>query len=74
MAGVTAIDTSVGPPTPSIVREVDPETAPEVAVMVVAPEATPVARPLVLMVAAPVLVEVHVSRFELLRFAVLLSL
>ena len=57
-AGVTAIETSVAAVT---VSEAVPLTGPEVAVMVVAPAATPVALPLTSTVAAEVDDELHVT-------------
>ena len=62
-AGVTAIETSVGAVT---VSEAVPETAPDVAVMVLVPAATEVARPPEAIVAVAVLDEDHVT--ELVRF------
>ncbi len=60
-AGVTAMDNSAGPG--STVRFVVPLIAPEVALIVVLPAATPLARPVELIVAAAVLLEVHVTEF-----------
>ena len=57
-AGVTAIDTRVGAPT---VRLVDPEIAPEVAVMDVLPVATPVASPALLIVPIAGSDDVHIA-------------
>jgi hypothetical protein len=69
LAGVTAMDVNVAAVT---VRPVDPLIAPEVAVIVALPVATPVARPAAVMVATPVLLELHVT--DAVRFCVLLSL
>jgi type III secretory pathway component EscT len=69
LAGVTASDTSAGAVT---VRPVDPLIEPKVAWIVALPVATPVARPAAVMLATPVLLELHVT--ELVRFCVLLSL
>ena len=63
LAGVTAIETSVAGVT---VRLVEPLIDPEVALIVVLPAATPVARPPLLMVATDVALEVQVA--ELVRF------
>jgi len=52
-------------------RLVEPETAPEVAVMVILPKATLVAKPPALIVAAAVLLELHVTEFVM--FTVVLS-
>jgi hypothetical protein len=68
LAGVTAIDTSVG----VTVKPVEPLTEPETASIVVLPTATPLARPAPLMVATAVLEELQVT--ELVRFCVLPSL
>src|ERR1700735_2504679 len=67
-AGVTAIDTSVAAVT---VRVVEPLIAPETALIVLVPGATPVAIPPVVMVATPVVAELQVT--ELVRFCVELS-
>ena len=67
-AGVTAIDCRAGGVT---VNKAVPETAPEVAVMVLLPAATEVARPPEAIVAAPVFVEVQVT--VLVRFCVVAS-
>ena len=71
--GVTAIDTRVAPDTVSVIW---PEMLPEVALMVVGPAATAVARPCVpgelLMVAAPVAEELQVT--EVVKLRELLSL
>ena len=67
-AGVTAIDTSVAGVT---VNKVEPTTDPEVALMVLVPIPTDVARPPAMIVAVPVVPEVQVT--ELVRFCVLLS-
>ena len=69
LAGVTAIDSNVGAVT---VSPVEPLIDPEVALIVVLPAATPVARPALVIVATAVFVELHVT--ELVRFCVLLSL
>jgi hypothetical protein len=69
LAGVTAIDTNVGAVT---VKPVEPLVPPKVAWIVVLPAATPVARPPLVIVAAPGFVEVQVT--ELVRFRVPLSL
>jgi hypothetical protein len=68
-AGVTAIETSVGGPTVSVVL---PLTVPEVAEMVVVPTATVVARPLAEIVAVVVVEDAHVT--DAVRFCVVLSL
>lgn len=68
--GPTAIETRAG--VIITVRGVEPLTLPEVAVMVVLPAATPVASPLVVIVALLVSEEVHVA--ELVRSCVLESL
>ena len=65
-AGVTAIDTSVGAVTVSVA---EPVMEPDVAWIVVLPAATPVARPVVAIVATALDEEVHVT--ELVRFCVL---
>ena len=62
LAGVTAIDTN----TDVTVRFVVPLIAPEVAWIVVLPVTTPVARPALVIVAAEVFDELHVT--ELVRF------
>jgi len=54
------------------VRPVDPLIPPEVAWIVALPVATPVARPAAVMLATPVLLELHVT--DAVRFCVLLSL
>ena len=54
------------------VSPVEPATDPKVAWMVAVPAATPVANPPVVMLATPVLEEVHTT--EPVRFCVLLSL
>lgn len=56
LAGVTAIELSA-----ATVNVVDPEMLPEVAVMVVEPKATPVASPVLLMVATFISDELHVA-------------
>jgi hypothetical protein len=66
--GLTAIDTRAA----VTVKPVEPLTDPEVACIVVLPVFTPVASPVAPIVAATVLVELHVT--ELVRFCVLLSL
>jgi hypothetical protein len=66
-AGVTAIDTSVGA-VAATVRVVEPLTAPEAALIVLVPAATPVAKPPALIVATLVVCEVHVA--VLVRFCV----
>lgn len=58
-AGPTTIDTRVG--TTSTERVVAPFTPPEVAVMVVVPGATPVARPAALIVATSIAEEVQLA-------------
>ena len=68
LAGVTAIDTNVAGPT---VSTVDPDTAPEVAVIVLVPTATAVAKPTAVIVAVAVVPELQVT--WLVRFCVLLS-
>ncbi len=72
VAGVTAIDTRLAALTVSVV---EPWMLPRLAEIVVEPMATPEARPLVpealLMVAAAVLEELHVTAF--VRFCVELS-
>ena len=65
MAGVTAIETSVGAVT---VKTVDPLIVPEVAVIVVVPAAAEVASPAKLMIAILVAEEVQVA--EGVRLAV----
>ena len=67
-AGVTAIETSVAAVT---VRVVEPGTLPNVALIVVVPAFTVVAKPVVLIVAAAVLEEAQVTLA--VRFCVLLS-
>ena len=69
LAGVTAIETSVGAVT---VRTVEPLIDPDVALIVDVPMATPVARPELLIVAVAVVSEAQVT--ELVMFCVLLSL
>jgi hypothetical protein len=69
LTGVTATDTNTGAVTVTLV---DPLIEPNVAWIVVLPAATPVARPAAVMLATPVLLELHVT--ELVRFNVLLSL
>lgn len=54
------------------VRVVEPETEPEVAVMVALPAETPVASPALLMLATLALFEVQLTEF--VRFFVVLSL
>jgi len=56
--GVTAIDCSVGAVT---VNVVEPETVPTVALIVLLPKETPMARPAALIVAVAVVPEVHVT-------------
>jgi hypothetical protein len=68
-AGVTAMDCSVGAVT---VSSVEPTTDPEVALMVLVPAATPVARPPVPILAVAVVPDPHVT--DDVRFCVLLSL
>ena len=72
LAGVTAIDTSAAGFT---VKVVEPEMLPDVALIVVEPEAAEVARPLepdvLLIVATPVLEELQVT--AAVRFCVVLS-
>ena len=68
-AGVTAIDCSVAAVT---VSTVEPLMAPEVALIVLVPTPTPVAKPPVVMVAVEVVAEAHVT--DAVRFWVLLSL
>jgi hypothetical protein len=63
--GATVIDCSVGATTVSVV---EPETEPRVAMIVVVPVATVLARPPALMVAALVLLELQVT--ELVMFCV----
>ena len=63
MAGATAIEVNDAGIT---IRVVEPVTDPKVAVMVVAPAATLVARPELLMVAAPAVEEFQVT--ELVMF------
>jgi hypothetical protein len=69
LAGVTAIDTSTAAVT---VRPVEPLIEPDVAWIVVLPEAAAVAKPLALIVATVGFVEVQVAEF--VRFKVLPSL
>ncbi len=69
LAGVTAIETSAGALTVSIVES---DTPPNVAVIVVVPSATDVASPAPLMVAIPADDEVHVAK--LVRFCVAVGL
>src|ERR1019366_2589416 len=68
-AGVTAIDCSVAGVT---VNTVEPLIAPEVALIVLVPTATPLARPPAVMVAVVVVPDAQVT--EAVRFCVLLSL
>jgi hypothetical protein len=68
LAGVIAIETSVGALTVSVV---EPEIEPELAVMDVLPTAIPVANPAVLIVATPVAEEAQLT--ELVMFCVLPS-
>ena len=58
LAGVTAMDTNTGPVT---VSPVEPAIAPDTAWIVVLPAATPVARPALVIVAAAVFDEPHVT-------------
>ncbi len=58
-AGVSAIDTSVAGVT---VKVVDPVMPPETALIALVPVATPVANPPAVIVATPVVAELHVSR------------
>src|SRR5580698_2783626 len=69
LAGVTAIDCSVAAVT---VNTVDPLTVFKVALMVLVPTPTPVAKPPAVIVAVAVVPEAHVT--EVVRFCVLLSL
>jgi len=69
-AGVTAIDTSVGAVAVTV-RVVEPLMAPEAALIVLVPAATPVASPPALIVATLVVCEVHVT--VLVKFCVELS-
>ena len=69
LAGVTAMDCSVAAVT---VRTVEPETAPRVALMVLVPVLTAVARPPVVMVATDMVADAQVT-CEVM-FCVLLSL
>jgi hypothetical protein len=69
-AGVTAIDTSVGAVAVTV-RVVVPLIAPEAALIVLVPAATPVANPPALIVATLVVCEVHVA--VLVKFCVELS-
>ena len=57
-AGVTAMDTNVGAVT---VKTVEPDTLPEVALMLEVPAPTPVATPELLMLATAVTAEAHVT-------------
>ena len=68
-AGVTAIEVSVAAVT---VSPVDPTIDPDVARIVVLPTVNVVAKPVPLIVATAVLVELHVT--VLVRFCVLVSL
>jgi hypothetical protein len=68
-AGVTAMDCRVAAAT---VRVVEPETTPDVAVIVEVPTATPVAKPPAVIVAVAGVAELHVTLP--VRFCVLLSL
>ena len=68
-AGVTAMEASVGGA--CTVRVVCPDTPANAADMVVPPPETPMAEPLALIVATPVLDDVHVA--WLVMFFVLLS-
>jgi hypothetical protein len=70
LAGVTAIDTSVGAVVVTV-RVVEPLTAPETACIWLVPAVTPVAKPPAVTVATPVVCEVHVT--ELVKFCVELS-
>ena len=58
LAGVTAMEASVAGPTTKIV---EPVIRPDVALIVVVPWLTPVARPAGLIVATPSVVELHVT-------------
>jgi len=69
VTGVTAIEANTGGVT---VRVVDPLMPPDVATITLLPVATALARPVALIAATPVLVELQVT--ELVRFCVLLSL
>jgi hypothetical protein len=69
LAGVTAIDCRTAAVT---VNTVDPTTAPDVALIVLVPVATPVARPLPVIVATPDVAEAQVT--WPVKFCVLLSL
>jgi hypothetical protein len=68
-AGVTAIDCSVGAVT---VSTVDPTTDPDVALIELVPIATPVAKPLPVIVSTPDVADAQVT--EAVKFCVLLSL
>jgi hypothetical protein len=70
-AGVTTIDWRVGAGAVTV-STVDPTTDPEVAVMVLVPTPTPVAKPPAVIVAAPVVAEAQVT--EAVRFCVVLLL
>ena len=61
VAGVTAMETSVGEPTAVTVRAAVPVTAESVAVTLADPAATPVASPDPLMVVAAVLLTAQVT-------------
>src|ERR1017187_8864123 len=69
LAGVTAIDCSVAAVT---VNTVDPLTAPDVALIVLVPTATPLANPPTVIVATPVVADAQVT--DAVRSCVLLSL
>ena len=64
LAGVTVIETSAGGVTVSVV---EPLTPPEVAVMVVLPVATVLAKPAAVMVATLVADELHVTELLMLE-------
>ena len=66
VAGETAIETSVGAVTVSVA---EPVTEPDAAWIVLLPAVTPVARPVLAMVATALDDELHVT--ELVRFCVL---
>ena len=68
-AGVTAIDCSVAAVT---VSTVEPTTGPNVALIVLLPTATPVAKPPAVMLATPGVADAQVT--SAVRFCVLLSL
>jgi 1,4-dihydroxy-2-naphthoyl-CoA synthase len=70
LAGVTAIDTSVGV-VALTVRVVEPLTPPEAACILLVPAATPVANPPTVIFATPVVCELQVT--ELVKFCVELS-